>query len=355
MIPGKRPAWNPFLFLGSPPITFAYTTGTFMRIHYISYGTSETGGYRHEKTMFDALRLYLAQSATIKARDYRKNKLFTSIAAYVELLSWAFFRSSADINIVTARTAIPAMIRNAFNKKEVWIVLHNYDPEDGKSTLLASYYKRLFSKLQKCRHHRFKVIAVSPFWVRYFTENVGLPNVYHFPNLLNAEFYLDFRHTHKESMVHLGQFSSKNDPNILRLANQLSADGYTCFFSTLNPAQARPHNGSFDIRFFDDFTDYLDTMSRCCCTLALTRINEGWNRVAHESILVGTPVIGYAKGGLGDLLKASNSISVKNTDEAYVCIREALWVLPDDTFTDAYDISRAPHYLQPICNSLSLY
>src|SRR5690606_10756588 len=153
----------------------------FMRIHYISYGTSETGGYRHEKTLFDTLVAHLAQSTSVKSKAYRKNKLFTSIAGYIELLSWAFLRSSADINIVTARTAIPAMIRNAFNKNEVWIVLHNYDPDDGKSALMDAYYKRLFSRLQTCRHNRFKVIAVSPFWVDFFTKNLHLPNVYHFP------------------------------------------------------------------------------------------------------------------------------------------------------------------------------
>jgi hypothetical protein len=35
------------------------------------------------------------------------------------------------------------------------------------------------------------------------------------------------------------------------------------------------------------------------CTVCLIKVNEGWNRLAHESILIGTPVFGYGNGGLG--------------------------------------------------------
>jgi len=322
-----------------------------MRIHYISYGIYETGGYRHEKTLFDSLSHYLGQTQEITARLFRKNKLFTHVFGYLELLFWSFLRSNADINIVTARTAIPAILRNLYNKKEVWIVLHNFDPNDGKSALMKWYYQRLFFILNKSKHNRFKVIAVSHFWENYFRDITKVPHVYLFPNLFDTTFYLDFQQKKKNNWVHLGQFSSKNDLEILALSIKLSSDGYYCYFSTLNTEEARPHNGSFDIICFKDFTEYLDHMAQSCCTLALTKINEGWNRMAHESILVGTPVIGYMRAGLGDLLKESNSMAVKNIDEAYTCIRESLWILPDKRFMEAYDIKNADKYLKPLCNS----
>jgi glycosyltransferase involved in cell wall biosynthesis len=322
-----------------------------MRIHYISYGIAKTGGYWHEKTMFEALVTHLGKSLAVEARQYRKNKLFTGIIGYIELLLWSFFKSNGDINIVTARSGIPAMLRNLRGKNQVWIVLHNFDSEDGKSAYLAWYYERLFSMLRKIKHKRFKVISVSPFWLKYFRDIQGLQNTYLFPNLFDLDLYEYYRHTHKNAWVHLGQFSKKNDPDMSILANSLSQEGYSCYFSTLDPSEAKPFNGSYEIRFFDEFADYLDRMSRCCCTLALTRINEGWNRVAHESILVGTPVIGYARGGLGDLLKESSSVAVKNLDEAYTCIKEALWVLPNKTFIETYDIKNAENWLIPICRT----
>jgi hypothetical protein len=36
--------------------------------------------------------------------------------------------------------------------------------------------------------------------------------------------------------------------------------------------------------------------------------------LAHESILIGTPVLGYGNGGLGELLKKSHSIIVQDID-----------------------------------------
>jgi glycosyltransferase involved in cell wall biosynthesis len=65
--------------------------------------------------------------------------------------------------------------------------------------------------------------------------------------------------------------------------------------------------GNVAIRYFESPENYLQEMAASLYTLALPLFNEGWNRVAHESILVGTPVIGYPKGGLADLLKQSNS------------------------------------------------
>ncbi len=322
-----------------------------MRIHYISYGTAMTGGYRHEKTLFTALYDYLTVNGPVNAWEYRKQKLFRTWFAYLELFLWSYFRSHADINIVTARSGIAAMLRNLFNNKQVWIVLHNYDETDGKSALLRWYYARMFSMLRKARHKRFKVITVAPFWVRFFKDHVAIENTYLFPNLFDPSVYEDFKQSHKNPWIHLGQYSSKNDRNISLLANTLGQEGYYCYFSTLHEAEAMEHNGHYEILFFPEFADYLNHMSHSCCTLALTRINEGWNRIAHESILVGTPVIGYDKGGLGDLLKESNSISVKNINEALTCIRESLWVIPDSSFIKKYDIRNASAWLEPICKA----
>jgi hypothetical protein len=45
-------------------------------------------------------------------------------------------------------------------------------------------------------------------------------------------------------------------------------------------------------------------------TLAMPFIKEGWNRIAHESLLLGTQVIGFNQGGLGDLLRGANAFAL---------------------------------------------
>lgn len=320
-----------------------------MRISYLSYGISKTGGYRHENGLFESLLKHYAARGPVKAERHRRQRLFESVPAYLNLLIWAFVKASADINIVTGRTAVPAILRNLFNRKSVWIVLHNYDETDGKAARLTWYFERLFALLRKYPHGRFKVIVVAPYWLRYFQETKGLKHVYLFPNLFDNAFYLPFQTVYKNAWVHLGQFSSKNDPDIFELAAMLSHKGYYCYFSTLNPAEARSSNGRFEVICFNGFKDYLEHLSRSCCSLALSRVKEGWSRISHESILVGTPVIGYDRGGLGDLLKASNSVIVKDIHEAYTCITESLWVLPDSSFMRPYDLQNAEDYLKPIC------
>ena len=54
--------------------------------------------------------------------------------------------------------------------------------------------------------------------------------------------------------------------------------------------------------------------------LRVLNFAEGWNRVAHESFLVGTQVIGPKLGGLGDLLSGANGHIVASMEEAEAII-----------------------------------
>ena len=319
-----------------------------MQIRYISYGTSKTGGYRHEKCLFESCLRFLAINHKIEAKLIRKSQLFESPAAHIYLMLWAFFQSAGDINIVTARTGVSAILRNLFNKKQVWIVLHNYDSNDNKSLSLNCYYHFLFYLLRKQKNERIKVVVVANYWKRFFEKEIELPKVHVFPNLFDTLAYEKHRSKHKDNWVHLGQFSSKNDDGIFPLAEKLSAEGYYCYFSTLNPNEAN-ENKNFDVLYFPHFNEYLEHISRSICTLALSRIKEGWNRVAHESMLLGTPVIGYDAGGLGDLLKESKSMVVNSVDEVYECITQNLFVLPDSSFTEKYDLNNFAKYTIQIC------
>ncbi len=322
-----------------------------MNIHYISHGPHKSGGFQHESRLMETCAKYYGATHTVVNKTFRQEKLFETWIDYLYLLAWSFFKSNGDINITTARTALPAIWRNRFNKKQVWVVLHNFDEKDGKSWLMKLYYKSLFKVLAKNKDSRIKLIAVAPYWVNYFQSEKKIQHVFWFPNLFETAIYKEAGNQKKNKWIHLGQFSTKNDPAILELAKRLHKEGYHCYFSTLDERQQRIDRANFDIVKFDSFTDYLDRMARCECTLALSKIKEGWNRVAHESLLVSTPVLGYKSGGLGDLLKESNSIIVNSVDEAYTCITEKLWMHADDEFLMRYDISNGLNWMKTICQS----
>ena len=120
-----------------------------MNIHYVSHGPHKSGGYQHESRLLNACAEFFEVKEPVTKKTYRQEKLFETWIDYLYLLFWSFLKSHGDINITTARTAIPAIWRNRFNKKEVWIVLHNYDENDGKSWLMKKYFGHLFKILSK--------------------------------------------------------------------------------------------------------------------------------------------------------------------------------------------------------------
>ena len=318
-----------------------------MKLKYLSHGVLKTGGYRHEKFMFESV----VNKLELPPNEYQIERLpkhFNHLLAYVYLMVWGFVKSNAEINIVVSRLALSALLRNWFNRNQVWIVLHNFDENDQKSKLMKRYYSYLFKRLRKVKHNRFKVITVADYWQQYLTNEQHLPNVKLFPNLFDPEFYTKFHKEHKNAWVHLGQYSSKNHEDIYRLAKVLTQDGFYCYFSTLDSSLAKPFNGQFEIIYFHSFNDYLDQVSRSMCTVCLIKVNEGWNRLAHESILIGTPVLGYGNGGLGELLKKSHSIIVQDIDEAYTCIKASLFMLPESSFFQDYHTNKAQDYLKQV-------
>ena len=50
----------------------------------------------------------------------------------------------------------------------------------------------------------------------------------------------------------------------------------------------------------------------CDVILALSNYNEGWNRIAAESMFLKKPVIGTSKGGLGELLIGGKQLVYKD-------------------------------------------
>ena len=54
-----------------------------------------------------------------------------------------------------------------------------------------------------------------------------------------------------------------------------------------------------------DQKEYFFLLRAADMVISMSIFNEGWCRTAHEALLMGTPVIGSGKGGMGELLKQS--------------------------------------------------
>jgi glycosyltransferase involved in cell wall biosynthesis len=309
-----------------------------MDIHYLSHGTFETGGYRHE--------LFFAEQLSKKYKGPNLNVLragkFQGIK-HLSLQFWAWKNATADINIVVGRIALIVILRNLFTKNRTFIVLHNFDTTDGKSFLLNVYYSILFFLIKRAKSDRIKIVAVSPFFKNYFENKLGTP-VTLFPNFFDTAKLNTFKTIKKENRIHLGLWSGKNSNEIFKLAELLSLNNYSCYFSTLEK-QMEKTDKNYSVICFETYELYLRHMAESKYSIAFPSINEGWNRVSHESILVGTPVIGFNKGGLGDLLKESNMLIVNNAAEALELILGNTIREPAIEFIKKYDIENAINFL----------
>lgn len=316
-------------------------------IKYISYGKYETGGYKHELFFAEQLHQYLNKKGeNVSLEIVRKNRFYTNPLAYLKLFLLGL-TANANNNIVVARVALFAVLRNVFTKNKVYIVLHNFDKNDGKSFWLNLYYEALFFVLKNTKNKNISIVTVAPFWVQYFKEKTknNIP-VFHFPNFFDNEYYADYTTVNKKKQIHLGQWSFKNHPDVFEIAKQLTSKGYYCYFST-NFKDFASKTSTYEVVYFNQFENYLSQMALSEFTLAITGINEGWNRVAHESILVGTPVIAYAKAGLLDLVNESKSIAANNIEEVLQAI-ENKNVQANSSLLANYDVKNVDDYLNKL-------
>lgn len=315
-------------------------------IIHLSHGIIPTGGFRHEQFLLHKLTdHYRQQGFEVKKETIRANRFFKGLAQ-LRLLAWSFRHTRADVNIVVARTALSAILRNVFTSNKVLIVLHYFDTRDGKGLLLKWYYNLLFALLRLGPRH-VAIVAVAPFWVDFFQQKLqGKVPVLLFPNFFDTEQYKPFAGTEKTTQIHLGQYSFKNDPRIFELAKLLAAQGFPCYFSTMLKEEAGTFDG-YSVRL-EDYPTYLGNMARSQYTVAYIGINEGWNRVAHESLLVGTTLIGNPAGGLGDLLKESGSLTANEPQQFVEQITAQRHPLIDPAFIARYDEQHAGVFLQDI-------
>lgn len=317
---------------------------TRLILKYLSHGAFKTGGVVYEQLLVKNLAQQLSISGIeTEIQHIHKQGVFKGFQNIALLFSG--FRASADINVVVFRFALSAMLRNLFNKKIVLAVVHNYDASDYKSLLLRIYSWKFFLLLKLFHPARFAIITVAPYWQEYFSKKFPQLSVFQYPNLFDNNFYKQFADIPKQKKIHLGQYSPKNDPSIFGLAEKLTAAGYECYFTSLrmNEAIVTP---SYSIKF-SSYEGYLKEMAESEYTLALTSINEGWNRIAHESLLLNTPVIGFARAGLGNLLFGSGAIIVNSADEAFdSIIKKEKCSRRNEGFLDHFDYSKSAQYLQ---------
>ncbi len=153
------------------------------------------------------------------------------------------------------------------------------------------------------------IVVVSEYWKRHFIER-GYSNVhviyngFDLPqfNILNQEV-VQFKRKYgldKKPIVYLG-----NCQKVKGVEEAYEAlKGMDIHMVTSGTKEISLPARNFDLSYHE----YLVLLKTSDIVLAMSKMQEGWNRTAHEAMLLGTPVIGSGLGGMRELLEGGNQI-----------------------------------------------
>jgi len=290
---------------------------------------------------------YLAQSLNTKLVECRANKNFSGLSGFINLWKYAFSCAKGSTNFTVQRLFLPVLLASILRDKKVVVVLHHYDKNEQNSLFYHLNFKLMLYLL--CLNlTKFKVVVVADYWRSWLVEQgVNQDSIYTIPNLFDDEVYKSVKaSTHKQQQVYLGQYGVKQHPMVFELAETLTQHGLTCFFTTPYEGAAKTFP-TYSIKHLP-FDDYLKEIAASLYTVCISSFNEGWNRTAHESLLLGTPVIGNKVGGLGQLLGEAQQPIVSTKEEVIALILQKQNIHIPQEFLMRYHINQILYYAKPL-------
>ncbi len=324
------------------------TQGKSPKIQYISHGACETGGYAHETFLATSLS-EAVNGAESGFKEIRFRNNFKGPFRWFLLALKAFLSADRNAVVITvARLAWPVRFKLFFGAGKMLLVLHNYDPRDGKPHL---YYRLLdyFLRHSAKKPSKIQVVVVARYWQQFFNERFGLHSIL-FPNFFDAKTLglIGFSARKNPKLIHLGLYSDKIDlKKYLVLFHLLKERGFVCYFSSPRTV----FSPDLPVSVFHNRGDYLKQVAGSCATVILNKITEGWPRLAHESILLGTPVIASPGGGLEELVRMSGGIVTDQPDKIASILQAGL---PEVSFDNAaFEPTAKNKYLNSIISFVS--
>lgn len=188
------------------------------------------------------------------------------------------------------------------------VVIHHL--EDSYSYNITSFYQSFCDKMLYYNRERFsRIITVAECWKKQL-ERDGFKKVsviynsfdislYYFSNEEINRFKKKYGFVGKP-LIYLGNCQKKKGV-IEAYASLKGIDAY--FVTTGNKDVELPIPN-----LILSFEEYRLLLAASDVVITMSLFKEGWNRVAHEAVLSGTPVIGSGKGGMEELLIMTGQI-----------------------------------------------
>ena len=204
------------------------------------------------------------------------------------------------------------------------VLIHHI--RDDYSNNLADFWQRYCDRYFIMHYNMYNiVVTVSEIWKKRF-EKAGVKNVRVIYNSFNREDY-----TFNETEVN--EFKKKNGmegKTVVYIGNSRGRKGVEEAYKNLkNENYLLVTTGAklIDIPVLNlnlSFKDYKLLLAASDVVLTMSMFAEGWNRIAHEASLCGTPVIGTGTGGMHELLQIAGQTELKDFTKLPEAIKSCL-------------------------------
>lgn len=212
-----------------------------------------------------------------------------------------------------------------YNPKKInlGIVYHIDESFYSRSLINKLVLKNLIGNLKRING----LVVISQYWKDYFLER-GVDRVY----VIRCSYNID---DYKISDTQKGDFKTKyglhSEKPLINIGPNNYGKGIEEVlenmdfdkFSAVATGKKKVEHPGVKTLFLDD-DEYRVLLASCDVSLCMSTIPEGWNRVAHESLLAGTPVIGTNSAGMGELLQNSGQIILDDFKQLNAAIQQAL-------------------------------
>ncbi len=171
-----------------------------------------------------------------------------------------------------------------------------------------------------------EIITVSKVWQRIFVR-LGYSNVRVIYNGFDLEKYSVSRDARNDILTKHGLHGKK----LVYIGNPLKRKGVCELIEAFKGSEYQlvATGVSSDVESTEklkvlnlDFDEYLTLLSSCSVACLFSKFREGWNRTAHECILLKVPLIGSPRGGMKELLEAFHQKKLCTPDQAFIYLSE---------------------------------
>ena len=225
---------------------------------------------------------------------------------------WRMSHYSANAGIIISEPTPIVFGKKNKNAKTIAMIHHINDELAGSSLK----HKWFFDRLKKRLLSEDLVITVSSYWEKYL-EKLGCRRIKIIYNAFDlSEFEISDQAV--EAFKKENNFSS--DVPIVYLGNAHKQKGVYEAYEALKEKNyqlvmtgATNYAKDLPVKFLSlDRQNYIALLRASNLVITLSRMNEGWNRIAHEALICKTPVIGSGNGGMQELLDGAGQVTVKD-------------------------------------------